>query len=295
LKLLILGWILQNTEEANSHDWASKAVDYRYLAERLRTMFYLPRIGSFQPPAAAMPQYVDRAVRQSAVDWLFDAIVRSISPAVLPFARKQDICGQDGRVLGQATVIDVDAMHLLVDLRDGWVNEQCVYHDRTARIMARMFDFFQKSGSLLSKVVIGLVCVDVVIGFIDWHDPLNAEWRHRGELTTLVLLFFATVLPAAVASLNAIRFQSECRRLAERSAVLRTILGGRYPREPVKGGRWGEAYWLGERIARAKDDPATDLGLWSRDVLRLTETIAGDFVHEVAEWSVLYAKELPEP
>ena len=52
--------ILQNTDQANHGDWNDKAVDYRYLAERLRTMFYLPRIGSFQPPAAATHHYLAR-------------------------------------------------------------------------------------------------------------------------------------------------------------------------------------------------------------------------------------------
>ena len=47
------------------------------------------------------------------------------------------------------------------------------------------------------------------------------------------------------------------------------------------------------------DAPATraasDLGSYAHDALRLSERIATDFVHEAAEWSVLYAKELGDP
>jgi hypothetical protein len=101
-KLWIVVWIYRNTHQANHGDWNDKAVDYRYLAERLRTMFYLPRIGSFQPPAAGPPHYVCRVVRQSAVDWLFDAFTRSISPAQLSIARKETIKDSNGTPHGEA-------------------------------------------------------------------------------------------------------------------------------------------------------------------------------------------------
>ena len=38
-----------------------------------------------------------------------------------------------------------------------------------------------------------------------------------------------------------------------------------------------------------------EIGAWSLESLRFTEKVATDFVQEVAEWSVLYAKEVAEP
>ena len=58
--------------------------------------------------------------------------------------------------------------------------------------------------------------------------------------------------------------------------------------------RRAEACRLASRITTARADSATDPGAWSIEVLHLTEAIARDFVHEVAEWSVLYAKEVPD-
>jgi hypothetical protein len=49
-----------NTPQANSENWNARAVDYRCLAERLRTLHYLPRLGSFQPPEAARPCHAQR-------------------------------------------------------------------------------------------------------------------------------------------------------------------------------------------------------------------------------------------
>ncbi|WP_295449363.1 hypothetical protein [uncultured Thiodictyon sp.] len=128
-----------------------------------------------------------------------------------------------------------------------------------------------------------------------WLPP---DWSHRLHAASPWLLFLAALLPAAVAALNGLRFQSECRRLAERSATLRVILGGRpaAPANPrqITGGRGRQAMDLGQRIAAAHADPATDPGAWSLDTLLLAERIAEDCTREVAEWSVLYAKELPE-
>jgi hypothetical protein len=49
------------------------------------------------------------------------------------------------------------------------------------------------------------------------------------------------------------------------------------------------------RMAATEADPVHNPGAWSLDALRLTEAVVKDFVQEVAEWSVLYAKELLEP
>lgn len=57
VELVLLIIISRNTRRANKEKWNDLAVDYRYLAERLRGMFYLPLAGSQQPPAAAPPQF----------------------------------------------------------------------------------------------------------------------------------------------------------------------------------------------------------------------------------------------
>ena len=92
------------------------------------------------------------------------------------------------------------------------------------------------------------------------------------------------MLPAAVAALDGLRFQSEAGRLAERSRTLAETLASRR----------AQAEALAHRIAEAQADPDRDPGAWSLECLRLAEGVPEDCVREVAEWTVLYAKELPE-
>lgn len=129
-------------------------------------------------------------------------------------------------------------------------------------------------------MIVGVDILPLVLYFahrLPWADQLKhdlAPW----------LIFLAAVLPAAVASCNGLRFQGETRRLAERSKRLARVLGGRA----------AAAAALAGRLAQARAQPATDPGAWSLDTLRLAERVAEDCLHEVADWSVLYTKELPE-
>ena len=344
LKFACVTLIYRNTHRANHEDWNDKAVDYRYLAERLRTLYYLPRIGSFQPPVAAPPQYASRVVRQSAVDWLLDAIVRATSPAALPEARREVFETGAGRSL-ETVILRVKPLETLALVRDAWVAQQTVYHDCNARSMDRMHAFAEGWGKALNLIVIGLVMVDVAVllasigfgrfGALAHTFPRVHEAVEHLHHYTPWLVFMAAVLPAAVGSLNGIRFQSECQRLAERSAVMRAILGGRTPRaahsEPKrlsqklldavwtkpaafvkslfpflfnakpalprdpKGSKLAAADRLMGRINRHMDGSAPDPGSWTPEVLRYAESVADTFIQEVAEWSVLYTKEVPEP
>lgn len=296
-KLCILVFISWNTRRANHEQWNDRAVDYRYLAERLRGMYYLPLAGSQQPPAAAPPQFASRVVRQSAVDWLFDALVRSVSPADLEAARPAGVPSHDGtREIAIARLLTLNPSKSLARLRDDWISEQAKYHERSSRTLHGLNHGIERLSKWLGWAVIAVVVADLFL--------IGGELSHRlpdsiapiaASLTPWLILVSA-VLPAVVAALGGIRFQSECQRLAERSAVMRVMLQGRpgaAPGEPL--GRWELVDTLARRHAASVADPATDPGGWSHEALCLTERVAGDFVQEAAEWSVLYAKEVVEP
>jgi hypothetical protein len=293
LKLCIVIFIYRNTHRANHEQWNERAVDYRYLAERLRALYYLPRVGGYQPPAAASLQYASRVVRQSAVDWLFDAITRAVSPA--EFAREETITVAGGQTY-QARLMRLDLLDLreaVTAVRDDWIAEQAVYHKRTADTMGRLCTWTERLGSGMGLTVIGLVVADILVLIAyRWH-LLPHDLAYTLHTGTPWLLFGAAILPAAVAAFNGIRFQSECRRLVDRSVVMRVMLVGRDLHAP--GGRWQNADCLLHRLAAAEADPVNNPGAWSLHALRLTEAVAKDFVQEVAEWSVLYAKELSDP
>ena len=87
-----------------------------------------------------------------------------------------------------------------------------------------------------------------------------------------VLIALAAILPAAVASLNGVQFQSECSRLADRSEHMVNQLRQ-----------------LEDKAGLARLRPVRIL-----DALRLGEDIAQTTIDEVAEWSAIYGKDFIE-
>lgn len=291
-KIGLLFFIFFNTRSANKHRWNDRAIDTRYLAERLRAMFYLPYACSQQPPAAAPPQFASRAVRQSAVDWLFDAIVRSVSPAELAAAQPAQIPSHDGSSIVQIRhLLTPQPRETIALVRDSWITFQADYHECNMKTMHAMHHGLEQWQRFLGWSVITIVALDIGLLFIKvfhWPDVLYPF----AKAATPWLIAASAVLPAIVAALSGIRFQSECQALAERSDVMRAILVGRGKQ---RAGRYAQADNLALSIAKESAVPATDLGSWSHDVLRFTEHLATDFVQEAAEWSVVYAKEVSEP
>jgi hypothetical protein len=280
VKLFLVYRIYRNTHNANHGAWNDRAIDCRYLAERLRASFYLPRVGSFQPPAASQPQFASRVLRQSSIDWLLDAIVRSISPRDI--AELADDQPSEGTVpVRRLRVRPIDA---LASIRAGWLEGQIAYHSNNALTMNKMNAALDVLSRVLNIVVIVVVFLDVSILLCDLSGLLPNLIVTLHDIAPF-LVFSTAVLPAAVAGLNGIRFQSECRRLADRSHVMQRLLQRDNQR----------AQALVDSITQQAQDPEINLGSWTPDVLRIAEAVAREMVEEVAEWSVVYAKELAEP
>jgi hypothetical protein len=108
-----------------------------------------------------------------------------------------------------------------------------------------------------------------VDGFGVFPEALHGAF-HRGLAPLMIAA--AAILPAAVASLNGVRFQSECARLADRSRHIARRLGA-----------------FGSSPGAARAEPPRIL-----DALRLGEDMARLANDEVAEWSAIYGKEFVE-
>jgi len=320
-KLILVMAIFVTSHRANHEHWNDRAVDYRYLAERLRAMLFLPEARIWQPPAAAPPQYASRVVRQSAVDWLHDAIVRAGSPGAW---------ADEKGVIKAPPVAD-----LAEKIKTDWIEDQEKFHRRDSVYLSRMSRWLELGGMLLNLLVMLIVIGDIGLIIAKACDYLHPSFKPWTPWIVLV----TALIPAAVASVNLLRFQSECQRLAERSAVLTKILGGRRDlREEERGDNdghhgptdswgkvahfftelwtnlwlfidWNDEWWppetpkgegelKGGQIQKAakleafleSDQDGAHMGR----VMHYTEGCAEIFVQEVAEWSVLYAKEFVE-
>lgn len=267
-KLAAVIWIQRTSRSANISKWSERAVDYRYLAEALRTMTYLPLVGSFRPPQPLSAPIATRVVVQSDVDRLFHAIVRQADPLkVTPPA-------DGGNVIRLAPSAAVEV------IRNNWLGRQLGYHRRNAATMTAMSRYLERLGNVLSVAVIGIVSIDLLLLLADGLHLLPEWLSDFVHKAAPWLLFLAAVLPAAVASLNGIRFQSECSRLADRSERMIGILAGLDMRATaLQTAAPRDAH--GPRLASA--------------ALKLAEDTARITLDEVAEWSAIYAKELVEP
>jgi hypothetical protein len=188
-------------------------------------------------------------------------------------------------------IFSPNPLKALMAIRDDWIGQQAAYHARNAASMASLDKQTERWSSVLGWWAIGVVLLDLGLAGIEISGGLLPRWRGSLEDLAPWLIFISAVVPAMVTALGGLRFQSECRRLAQRSAFMHRLLNGGH----AKGdSRWDQADSLLNRMRLAKKDPHTDIGSWTHDALRFTERLAEDFANETAEWSVLYSKELPD-
>ncbi|HEV2181883.1 MAG TPA: hypothetical protein VGR59_16255 [Gemmatimonadaceae bacterium] len=276
-ELAVLVAIFFNTHHGNSHHWNSKAVDFRYLAERLRAMYYLSPMGSLRLAPPRVARYAATALRQSVVDWLLQAVIRQAPPGTgMPGAAAPARSG--------TRVVQSDVDRALAAVHDNWLATQIEYHRATSHTQLHMHRWIQRWVWRLNLAVIIIVFLDLLL-ILARLLGFRSVWVEAGHSYGPVLVFFAAVLPAVVASLNSIRFQSECLRIAERSAVMVEMLEGCR----------AECEVLRARMRTARTDDGTgDRGGWTLEALDLGEVCAQMLSDEVAEWSVLYSRDLLE-
>jgi hypothetical protein len=260
-KLAVVVAILRLANSANRSRLAHRAADYRYLSERLRAMIFLPHAGALRSPYNWSLPYTTRVSAQDVIDRLFLSIVRQATPLeVIPGLR-------DGGVLRPEAGI---AMALI---RTRWLAGQRLYHERNHRLQHRMSRWLERMSQRLNQIVIGIVVVDLLLaiaGVLEILPPPLETLLGRDAAPLLIAL--AAILPAAVASLNGVQFQSECARLADRSEHMAAQLRQ-----------------LEDRSSLSRLRPVSLL-----DALRLGEDVAKSTIDEVAEWSAIYGKDFVE-
>ncbi len=261
LKIWIVVGIFRLADRANKERLAHRAADYRYLSERLRAMTYLPKAACLRSPAPWSLPYTTRVAAQGVIDQLFAAIVRQAEPLkVLEGARE-----------GQ--VVRPDAGAAMTAIREDWLIDQVDYHARNRKKLKAMSRWLEHLGRGVNGAVIAVAAADVLLLVVEGAHLLPSIYEpFLHDLLAPTLIAFAAVLPAAVASANGVRFQSECTRLADRSLQMAEELS-----------RLEARSW----IIRSRPIRIVDALHLATDTARLT-------LDEVAEWSAIYGKEFVE-
>ena len=154
-----------------------------------------------------------------------------------------------------------------------WIAVQGDYHHNNAIVLQGMTHWLESGARRLNGLIIAIVLIDLALVALDMAGlvpHMLSTVLHQG--VEPVLIAMAAILPAAVASMNGVRFQSEFSRLADRSEQMK--------------------YELAHLEKRARM-------LWQRsdrmlDVLHVAEDAARLTLDEVADWTALYGTEFLE-
>ncbi|HEY2050782.1 MAG TPA: hypothetical protein VGH03_15695 [Caulobacteraceae bacterium] len=263
-KLIVLVAIMLLARDANHRRLAHRTADWRYLTERLRAMAYLPCAGALRAAVSWSLPYTTRLAAQGMVDQLFQSIVRQVRPL-------EALHGElDGRRLRQAPAAALGV------IRREWLNGQRAYHQKNARTLGRMTAALERLSRGLNWTVVAVVAADLALLVLSWatngSGAVGEVSRGMEHRLTPTFILIAAILPAAIASLSGIRFQSECARLADRSQHMAAQL-----------------HAVAERTELLDLRPVRAL-----DALRLAEDVATLTIDEVVEWSAIYGKAMVE-
>jgi hypothetical protein len=271
-KLAMIGLILGIVTRSESQQWNRDALASRFLAEHLRALLWLPALGLLRKPSARGHHHADETKDFRLVAERLAAALR----AAPPWTGLQPHPGT------QPPRYRVDPVSAIKSLRDQWLKGQRDYHIRNGQKMAEMARRLKHGAERLSQAVIAVVVLDAVLIGLALCGVVWASSATAGVLK-VVLVLMAASLPAWVAALNGLREQAEAQRLAARSHQLAEDL-------KKLGGRCDALVARIENLHGKADEP----GAWTLEALSLAEQCSLLVAEDVAEWGVLYGKDLLE-
>lgn len=187
IQMTINGLVLIDVVVRRRRRWVERWLDYRSVAERLRSLRYLHPLGLGDLKPAASPY----RKRQSWTDWYVRRSERSLgAPAGL--IREMDI-------------------PTIAKLLINEINGQIDYHRRAFRQLGGLERRLSFAAHLALSTAIGIGASFVITAYFVGGTQ-NVEWKP-------IALLALAVLPAAATAFNGIRADSDFVHLVERSAL----------------------------------------------------------------------------
>lgn len=260
LKLVILVVLLRLEHFSRHERYQEHAADFRYLAELLRPMQWLAPLGTFVPAVEPPAQYAPLDPRQGWAQWLFRAVARS-TPSV---------GAEEGSIPERAELDQPHTTKVLALAAAEWLQGQIRYHRGNAEKMHWLEDGLEHLAKRLLWIVLGCASVAVLLE-MGLHLHFIAGRFH--EVVTVILGAVAAALPAFIAALGGILFQSEAKRLRIRSEAMYQGL--------VKQ---QQALRDDFPVATSSSSPGWDA--WQ--AAQRLRTLAGVMIAETGDWKALY-------
>jgi hypothetical protein len=279
IKFLLLLIMLINTKQSHNQHFHKKALNYRYLAELFRSLFFLSPLGS-QVPAARLPaQYSHEDPRTSAMNHIFRATARSL-PLFMQNAK-----GGTPPLGERPDYLIEETRHINVTI----VWDQLAYQSRKSLQMSH-WDAGFDTAIVRTSIAVTLLAFFIFIlelsmtGGIIPHLDWLSKWLVGGMLLLVV------VLPGYLSNRHGMKHQTEAEWLALRNAAMARRLVA----------EWEKFRGLETQFAayKVRDDPGTSTpnkGCQMVTLLANAEDLGQLLVNEVADWRIFYLdNDVPE-
>lgn len=263
LKVGVILLIIRNTKKINSHQYNTRAIKFRYTAERLRILSYFSLFGIFRIPKPLAGNHINTHLR----DYQGEAMFRRIINEMIIHSR---LCTE----IGKEYILNTVGF-----IKEHWLEGQLAYYERDLKKMKKMDEKLVKFPEWLSKIVLAIVLAEIL-------EILLPEAIHHHPVVALVLkwvlpvLIAATILlPGIITTINSMHFQTEAKRLAFRNEIMlhqmKKILADLDAAIEKIGNRDGGSNLL--------------------SILVILDEAASLATDEVAEWTMIYEKRVFEP
>ncbi len=275
-KYRIVRQIASNTHRAEAEHAGKLSVELRYIAERLRVMPFLQALGS------ARIDLVHQTPRRGRAHRVAEDFVRR-----LPLVDSLPAAAAGQRANNNASS-RVNAPRGSLEELIAFIAKQIDHHVRTHATMTAVHRMLERAIGTCGWLVIGIVAIDiaVIVSKLVLKSPLasyliaDASIVPIGNVLSIVgvaLVFVTALLPALMATLNGILFQSQAEQLADRHGAMAGAL----------------SLLLVE--ARQLQTHAPTFGISaSHAVLNLSERTYRLMAEEVGEWATMYSQGLRE-
>jgi hypothetical protein len=263
LKLIVILVIYQNSRLGHHRNWNEKAVQTRYLAERLRVFEYLFLNGIFRGAIPSLGRHVISSFNGSPPEAAYRKAEGYVS-------------------FPEPGFHNLDPRKNFLRMKDELVAEQVAFHNLGSRKMKILEHFLERWGKTLNIVTILLVAFDIVVLFAALYSHIchshNALVEAAHHYVAPVFICLTALLPALVAGFNAVRFQTEAKKLKERYTLMKEMLSAKFL----------------EMDVLLKADPSRSKGSEIIEFFPIITDVEQIMLDEVSEWILLYRKEFVE-
>jgi hypothetical protein len=252
LKIAVVVALLLLQRSSHRGRYQEHAADFRYLAELVRPMQWLAPVAMTVPLVPLPVHSASLDPRRGWTRWLFRAMARATPLVALPPA-------PEGAAWPRDVVLDASVARMALERAESeWLQGQRRYHYDNAVRMHAIDDGLEHLAQILVWIVLACAGVAFVLEIFEIH---------RLHAVAVVLGTCAAALPAFVAALGGIMFQSEAKRLRLRSEAMHLDLARQQARlharlTAIREAHGGVAWDVAKRLGELSKVTIGEAGDW---------------------------------